>query len=319
MKKIAIIGRGISGASCGLRLIEKGYDVHIFSKDDLAQTTSMSAGAFWWPFNAKPLDKVKKWSSISYHEYKKLLSDPQSGISFQRCLRFCEQEDDTLSILEQVDDWHSIDAQQYGVTCAQAFSVIVPVIDVPIFMPYLERRFLEQGGSIFIRTITAVEELFDTYDVVVNCCGLEAYHLVNDKSVYPIRGQVLSVAREESFSSDVRIILAKDYFTMILPRHNDYLLGGTADVGDWSLIVNPQQSIEFKNRCEQIMPELKQSKVLSASVGLRPGRDEIRLQLEQSKHGKTIIHNYGHGGGGYTVAWGCADDVASLVNISFQV
>jgi len=43
--------------------------------------------------------------------------------------------------------------------------------------------------------------------------------------------------------------------------------------------------------------------------GIRPCRTEIRLEVE----GK-IIHNYGHGGSGWTVCWGCAEDTVKLVN-----
>ncbi len=312
-QKIAIIGRGISGLSCGIGLLEKGYDVLIYSKDALAQTTSMSAGAFWWPYNTKPFDKVKAWSATSFHAYKHFQTDPFSGVSFQTCLRFCEEEDETLSVLEMVEAWNAIDGIDYGIPFEKAYSIVLPVIDVPTFMPYIEDKYRALGGQIFVQLIQTIEELFEHYDTVINCCGLGAYHLVHDTSVYPIRGQVLSVAKEDTFSPDVRIILSKDNFTMILPRAHDYLLGGTADIGDWSLVVNPQQSHEFKKRCELVMPELKNSRVLSESVGLRPGRDEIRLEVEHHRNGKSVIHNYGHGGGGYTVAWGCAQEVISLV------
>jgi D-amino-acid oxidase len=312
-QKLAIIGRGISGLSCGIELLKKGHSVDIYSKDALSQTTSMSAGAFWWPYNTKPLDKVKVWSAISYQAYKTFEADPLSGVSFQTCLRFCEQEDDTQSLLEMVEVWSAINGLDYGIPCEKAYRIVLPVIDVPTFMPYVEEQYRALSGQIFIQTIRTIEELFENYDIVINCCGLGAYQLVHDTSVYPIRGQVLSIAKEDTFSSDVRIILAKDYFTMILPRAHDYLLGGTADIGDWSLEVNPMQSNEFKKRCEQVMPELKNTHILHTSVGLRPGRDEIRLELERYPNGKSVIHNYGHGGGGYTVAWGCAQEVLSLL------
>jgi D-amino-acid oxidase len=48
-------------------------------------------------------------------------------------------------------------------------------------------------------------------------------------------------------------------------------------------------------------------------VGLRPGRAEVRLEKELIS-GKVIIHNYGHGGSGVTLSWGCAEEVVELAN-----
>ncbi|HMC79917.1 MAG TPA: FAD-dependent oxidoreductase, partial [Acidimicrobiia bacterium] len=46
-------------------------------------------------------------------------------------------------------------------------------------------------------------------------------------------------------------------------------------------------------------------------VGLRPfRRDSVRLEREP---GARVIHNYGHGGSGVTLSWGCAEEVSALV------
>ena len=48
-------------------------------------------------------------------------------------------------------------------------------------------------------------------------------------------------------------------------------------------------------------------------MGLRPSRTEVRLE-EEFIGDTRVIHNYGHGGAGVTLSWGCADEVASIVN-----
>ena len=51
-------------------------------------------------------------------------------------------------------------------------------------------------------------------------------------------------------------------------------------------------------------------------VGLRPGRsDGVRIEREDvSIAGKVtpVIHNYGHGGSGFTLFWGCVQDAMDL-------
>ena len=59
------------------------------------------------------------------------------------------------------------------------------------------------------------------------------------------------------------------------------------------------------------MPALRGAVPVGAKVGLRPFRKQVRLELELRTQGR-IVHCYGHGGAGYTLAWGCAEEVAAL-------
>ncbi|MFE6645077.1 FAD-dependent oxidoreductase [Nocardioides sp. NPDC057772] len=52
--------------------------------------------------------------------------------------------------------------------------------------------------------------------------------------------------------------------------------------------------------------------MLEHRVGLRPTRPQVRVTAERSDKG-LVIHNYGHGGAGVTLSWGCAEDVARLL------
>lgn len=62
-------------------------------------------------------------------------------------------------------------------------------------------------------------------------------------------------------------------------------------------------------RCCRVIPALLNAKIIRCWSGVRPYREGgARLELE----GQGTIHNYGHGGSGVTVAWGCADQVVVL-------
>jgi D-amino-acid oxidase len=61
------------------------------------------------------------------------------------------------------------------------------------------------------------------------------------------------------------------------------------------------------------VPELGRATVVGHRVGLRPVRPMVRLEAERVDDG-TVVHCYGHGGAGVTTSWGCADDVAALVD-----
>src|SRR5262245_17830031 len=52
---------------------------------------------------------------------------------------------------------------------------------------------------------------------------------------------------------------------------------------------------------------VSEDRVMSTVVGLRPVRPPgFRLEVEK-QGGKTIVHNYGHGGGGITLSWGTSE------------
>ena len=63
-------------------------------------------------------------------------------------------------------------------------------------------------------------------------------------------------------------------------------------------------------------PRLTAARVTSVAVGLRPWRPAVRVEREPLGRA-VLVHNYGHGGAGVTLSWGCADDVARLAAQAF--
>jgi D-amino-acid oxidase len=140
---------------------------------------------------------------------------------------------------------------------------------------------------------------------------LSAREIAGDGSVYPIRGQIIRVRRP---AADRRIInaLHEQALTYIVPRSQDCILGGTAEEHNWSLAIEPDTAAGILQRAQALAPALTEAEVIEHLVGLRPGRKEVRLELEQLAAGSAVIHNYGHGGAGFTLSWGCAQEVAEL-------
>lgn len=63
----------------------------------------------------------------------------------------------------------------------------------------------------------------------------------------------------------------------------------------------------------KVLPEFSKRTLKRALVGVRPFR-KSGIRLESELFGsKKIIHNYGHGGAGISLAPACAKEAAALV------
>ncbi len=303
---IAIVGSGIIGLSTAEVLLDHGYQVSIYSKDPLEATTSMKAAAIWFPFKANPWQKVNTWSRKSLEYYRQFSYQTTSGVQWVD-LWVLDTSEQATSWIGAVppDALRILAPEELPPGYEHGYLVRVPMIDTSIFLPFLHRQISERSPMIS-RKIESLQELSTQYDFVINCTGLEASALTNDHRLYPIQGQIVKVEREENIR-----YMADDYgpnaLAYIIPRHDCIVLGGTAYNHAYSTVPDPAQTRKILNRCRALHPVLK-GRVMETIVGLRPGRDEVRLEREQS-----IIHNYGHGGSGYTICWGCAEEVLELL------
>ena len=144
------------------------------------------------------------------------------------------------------------------------------------------------------------------FDIIVNCTGLGARKLCHDESVTPIRGQVALL------ETDTRMPIYMDNETplYIVPRKDAMIVGGTYERDVYELITEPETLERILANAYNVFPQLKQHKVIGNWAGLRPYRPQVRIEHEA---GTNIIHNYGHGGSGFTLSFGCADDVVKLI------
>ncbi|GIY98882.1 d-aspartate oxidase [Caerostris extrusa] len=86
-------------------------------------------------------------------------------------------------------------------------------------------------------------KLSGKYDVVINCSGLGARHLVPDPEVIPVRGQVMRVHAPWPKHG---VMLDNDFY--ILPNSEETILGGTHQEDDWRLEPDPEDSKKYLGR-----------------------------------------------------------------------
>jgi D-amino-acid oxidase len=306
-----IVGCGVSGLTTAILFQEAGWRTTIWTAAMPEDTVSSVAAAQWYPFRAYPQDKVLRWGELAYRVFAGLADDPRSGVYLRAGIE--------LWRMPVPDPWWAVAVPGFG-RCTAAdlrpgyvdgYRFTVPIVEMPIYLQYLLARFVAAGGRVEMRTLDGLDEASGAADVVVNCSGLGAYSLVGDSSMAPIRGQIVRV-RNPGLTEFILDEEPPEDVTYILPRTTDCILGGTTDAGIWDMSPDPDVAAAIVRRCVALEPRLANAEVLEHKVGLRPGRPTIRLEREDGTGGAPIIHNYGHGGAGVTLSWGCAEEALAL-------
>jgi D-amino-acid oxidase len=277
MARGIVVGAGVVGLTCAVRLLEAGHRVDVVARDLPLETTSAVAAALWYPYLAEPPDRVEAWSRTAYDAFEALAGEPGTGVSMV--------EGSVVSP---------------GGTAAR----VLPVVEMPVFLRWLTARVSALGGTITRLNLSALPT---GADVVVNCAGLGSRLLAADLSVIPVQGQVVVV---EQFGLNHWWVdpIGPTY---VIPRSEDVVVGGTEVVGEWSRTPSPETAADILARAAAFVPQLSHARVLRHKVGLRPVRPAVRV--ERVDH---VVHCYGHGGSGVTLSWGTADEVTRLVGTS---
>ncbi len=310
--EVVVVGGGVSGLTTALVLAERGARVRVWTRDPVERTTSAVAGALWWPYRIQPVELARKWALRSLDVYEELAA--RSELTGVRMVEGVLGEAD----LDEADAWATARLPGLRATTPEEYAgaglwARLPVIDMPAFLPWLRERLLKAGGAIETRTVSSFAEV--EAPVVVNCTGLGARELVPDASVRPVRGQLV-VVENPGINTWLTSTDADGEMAYFFPQPGRLLLGGTAVEDAWSLEPDPAVAEAIVRRCAALRPEIAGAKVLGHRVGLRPVRDAVRLEREPLSGGRVLVHNYGHGGAGITVAWGCAEEAAALAAAS---
>jgi len=293
------------------------------------------------------LARSKKWCQISYRQFAALARESNTGVFMRTATHYFRQpvveSDERLrkmnELRQHVDQFvHEpslISTNQvnpeFGIR--DAYSHLAPMIDTDVYMAWLLERVKQAGCRVECQRISgslreqesSLREQFSV-DAVVNCAGMGARELAED-AMFPVRGALIRMRNDgkampritEAHCVSHDETSTEPNFIFIVPRGNDRLvLGGLVEPDEWDLNIgfdNHEPIRRMYQRCTEFMPVLKSGEIEKAEpvrVGLRPfRRQHVRVEHEP---GTRIVHNYGHGGSGVTLSWGCALDVADAVD-----
>ncbi len=220
--------------------------------------------------------------------------------------------------------------------------------DWPQYLPALFRWYEELGGSIIKKEVTA-KDVQSTEGIVINCSGYGSRKLFNEKGGRLAKGHLLHIPGAPVLRNDAGETLSYNYTPTaeryassdgrhqdlyFYPRKDGWFLGGSRlkglvdEAGNWhgaepggkTVSVNGieipaailELNVQILKNSYEVDPGLYPK--MKATIGYRYLRtDENGLRLEQDPDHSKLIHNYGHGGAGVTLSWGCALHIARMI------
>lgn len=224
--------------------------------------------------------------------------------------------------------------------------------DMPVYMPFLWSFYLDRGGMIVPMRYKAADVAAQVrHQSLINCLGLEAAVAADDPSPAVImRGQQVIVPAAPLLTAPGGIPVAYNYtpsaevfsradgepeYVHFFPRSDGWILGQTREPGvldehgNWvgAAVLGSTVTVEgihipkpILSLNDALLTSWQQhgfaQRPLKARTGYRYYRDPAGsgVRLETEILGETcLVHNYGHGGSGVTMSWGCALKVASLL------
>jgi len=311
MNDLVVIGAGISGLTVAVRALRAGWRVRVLHADPLGQSTSAVAAAIWYPYLAEPRERVMPWARFSLDVLLRQARAGSSGVRLVEGRAFgCTPADCELAQFEALE-LRAARASELPGSCERGTVFELPVADMPLYLAWLAQRVRELGGALEQTRLGSLDEAHARCATVINCSGLGARELAGDPTLMAVRGQVLLY---EKRAEDLAMLDTSDSAQPIylIPREEVLVVGGTAQPADEELEPRDADTRDIAARAERVLPALADRRRLGQAVGLRPVRPSVRVELEERPAG-VVVHNYGHGGSGLTLAWGCAEEAISLL------
>lgn len=237
----AVLGCGVIGLSTARLLQRKGFKVTIYAKDLPPETTSNVAGALWAPTSVYEQGKVenefmtqfKLAANISHRMFQDYVSD-KYGVWWIKTYFLGGKfhypgGKDLYPGYTNHSDTKAIPG------FPKAIEISSLMIEPQIYLNALLEDFYLAGGQLKVKHFENIETITQLSEsVIMNCTGLGAGKLFNDKTLTPVKGQLTVLLPQPEINYAYLFPSANNTLYMF-PRKDGIILGGTSEKGNWSL------------------------------------------------------------------------------------
>jgi D-amino-acid oxidase len=304
-----VIGAGVCGLTTAICLAEAGLAVTVRAARLPLETTSVAAGAIWGPHLVEDSGRVAAWYRAGLETLRDLAGLPGTGVRMASGTEAWRHPAEPPGWSALMPAFRYCAAAELPDGFVAGWRYTAPVLTMPVYLEYLLDRFTGGGGQVQVATVGSLAEAAAVAPAVVNCTGIGARDLVPDHDLVAVRGQAVLVANPGITDFFIGPSDATADLVYMFPHGDTVLLGGTEQPGDWNLDPDPVITRRILADCAAVEPRLAAAEIVAQRVGLRPVRPRVRLDCERLGPGRLLVHNYGHGGAGVTLSWGCARDI----------
>lgn len=322
--EIAVIGSGVVGLSTAVELLRRGACVRVYSNNIDSPPASSVAPAMFTPYPGPSDERLLKWSEASFHRLSEIAETiPSAGVGIGTLREYFYSPSDMSPWLMKLLQLRKLPLRA---PFAEIADTTRPHIDMLRYLPWLRSEVLRLGGSIIARAIRSIDELFVSgYRSVVNCAGIGAAAFTQDSLARSMHGQVVHVPNNIDLEHSLHDDAPGGRVTYIFRFQDRLVVGGTFEPGRVDTGTDDAAISSMLDRARELLrldgiakhAELGR-RILQARAAERPARgrgetyEDIRVEAERRSNGRTLVHNYGHGRMGVTLAWGTAADAAEL-------
>ncbi|KAL2262418.1 hypothetical protein VTK26DRAFT_1412 [Humicola hyalothermophila] len=288
-------------------------------------------------------DHHNKWQAI------KTLDQEPGDLHANFRAEECDLSGD-IPLADSMAGWrealNAVRCESFGLNWAYRHQA--PVVDTDTAMGFLMDVVRRKRATLETRNIKQdlhlqERELMDDFgaDIIVNASGLGARVLANDSQIFPVRGAVRRMkftrrknaakvpGHEEAsaFLESNAVLLPAQYdqkkqpskTVFIVPRNSETIVvGSIIQRNNWDLgLTTTSPEVEAMwERATKLVEALstRDEDERPLAQGLRPfSHSNVRVSADNRTTACRVVHNYGHGGSGWTLAVGCALTCIELV------